>query len=98
VPMLAELVDAVVGVDTHRDTHQVEIALPTCAPIAHSAVIELPSAAGVSVERTRTAAAPRGRAAAATSGPPVKRNTLASSTVTRTSERGSRRCRGRARR
>jgi hypothetical protein len=27
--MLAELVDAVVGVDTHRDSHEVEIALPT---------------------------------------------------------------------
>jgi transposase len=27
--MLAELVDAVVGVDTHRDTHEVELALPT---------------------------------------------------------------------
>jgi transposase len=34
VPILAELVDAVVGVDTHRDTHQVEIALPNGAPIA----------------------------------------------------------------
>ena len=33
VPMLAELVDAVVGVDTHRDTHEVEIALPSGAPI-----------------------------------------------------------------
>jgi transposase len=32
--MLAELVDAVIGVDTHRDTHQVEIALPTGTPIA----------------------------------------------------------------
>jgi len=32
--MLAELVDAVVGVDTHRDFHEVEIALPTGAPIA----------------------------------------------------------------
>jgi transposase len=32
--MLAELVDAVVGVDTHRDTHQVEIALPNGVPIA----------------------------------------------------------------
>src|SRR5829696_7654777 len=32
--MLAELLDAVVGVDTHRDTHQVEIALPHGAPIA----------------------------------------------------------------
>ena len=32
--MLAELVDAVVGVDTHRDTHQVEIAHPNGAPIA----------------------------------------------------------------
>ncbi|MDN5851787.1 MAG: IS110 family transposase [Actinomycetia bacterium] len=32
--MLAELVDAVVGVDTHRDTHQVEIASSTGAPIA----------------------------------------------------------------
>jgi transposase len=27
--MLAEFVDAVVGVDTHRDTHEAEIALPT---------------------------------------------------------------------
>jgi hypothetical protein len=34
VPMLAELLVAVVGVDTHRDTHQVEIALPNGAPIA----------------------------------------------------------------
>ena len=34
MPMLAELVDAVVGVDTHRDTHEVEIALPTGTPIA----------------------------------------------------------------
>lgn len=32
--MLAERVDAVVGVDTHRDTHEAEIALPTGAPIA----------------------------------------------------------------
>jgi transposase len=32
--MLAEVVDAVVGVDTHRDTHEAEIALPTGAPIA----------------------------------------------------------------
>src|ERR687890_877244 len=34
VPMLAELVDAVVGVDTHRDTHEAEIAHPTGMPIA----------------------------------------------------------------
>ena len=32
--MLAELIDAVVGVDTHRDTHEVELALPSRAPIA----------------------------------------------------------------
>jgi transposase len=32
--MLAELVDAVVGVDTHRDTHQVEIADRHGVPIA----------------------------------------------------------------
>jgi transposase len=32
--MLAELVDVVVGVDTHRDTHEVEIALPSGTPIA----------------------------------------------------------------
>jgi transposase len=32
--MLAEHVDAVVGVDTHRDTHHAEIALPSGAPIA----------------------------------------------------------------
>jgi len=29
VPLPAELVDAVVGVDTHRDSHEVEIAFPT---------------------------------------------------------------------
>ena len=34
MPMLADLIDAVVGVDTHRDTHHVEIALPTGTPIA----------------------------------------------------------------
>ena len=34
MPMLAEVIDAVVGVDTHRDTHHVEIALPTGTPIA----------------------------------------------------------------
>ena len=34
MPILAEHVDAVVGVDTHRDTHDIEIAHPTGAPIA----------------------------------------------------------------
>ena len=34
MPSLAELIDAVVGVDTRRDTHEVEIALPTGTPIA----------------------------------------------------------------
>jgi len=38
VPMLAELIDAVVGVDTHRDTHQVEIALPNGVPIAATTI------------------------------------------------------------
>jgi transposase len=32
--MLAECVDAVVGMDTHRDTHEVEIASPAGTPIA----------------------------------------------------------------
>ncbi len=32
--MLAEVVDAVVGVDTHRDTHVAELAGPTGAVIA----------------------------------------------------------------
>jgi transposase len=36
--MLAEHLDAVVGVDTHRDTHQVEIALPTGTPIATTTI------------------------------------------------------------
>lgn len=36
--MLADVVDAVVGVDTHRDTHQVEIARPTGAPIASCSI------------------------------------------------------------
>jgi transposase len=31
--MLADLIDAVIGVDTHRDTHHAEIALPTGAAI-----------------------------------------------------------------
>jgi transposase len=31
--MLADIIDAVIGVDTHRDTHQVEIATPTGIPI-----------------------------------------------------------------
>jgi len=34
MPMLADIVDAVVGADTHRDTHELEIAQPTGAPIA----------------------------------------------------------------
>lgn len=32
--MVAECIDAVVGVDTHRDTHEVEIASPAGTPIA----------------------------------------------------------------
>jgi len=34
MPMLADTIDAVIGVDTHRDTHHAEIARPTGAPIA----------------------------------------------------------------
>jgi transposase len=34
VSMLAELVDAVIGVDTHRDVHHAEIAHPSGAVIA----------------------------------------------------------------
>jgi transposase len=34
VPMLAECIDAVIGVDTHRDTHNAEIAYPGGAVIA----------------------------------------------------------------
>ena len=34
MPMLAEVVDAVVGVDTHRDSHVAELARPTGAVIA----------------------------------------------------------------
>jgi transposase len=32
--MLAEVVDAVIGIDTHRDTHEVEIADAAGRPIA----------------------------------------------------------------
>jgi transposase len=32
--MLAETVDGVIGADTHRDNHQIELALPTGAAIA----------------------------------------------------------------
>lgn len=38
MPMLAECVDAVVGADTHRDTHELEIAHPTGVVIATCAV------------------------------------------------------------
>src|SRR6185436_4618185 len=38
LPMLAEAVDAVVGVDTHRDTHEVEIASPNGVPIARCSI------------------------------------------------------------
>ena len=31
--MLAEVVDAVIGIDTHRDTHEVEIADPAGTPV-----------------------------------------------------------------
>src|SRR4051812_31127968 len=34
MPMLAEVVDAVIGIDTHRDNHEGEIADPTGTPIA----------------------------------------------------------------
>ena len=34
MPMLAECIDAVIGVDTHRDTHDAEIAYPSGAVIA----------------------------------------------------------------
>ena len=33
MPMLADCVDAVIGVDTHRDTHEAEIAHSSGAPI-----------------------------------------------------------------
>ena len=32
--MLAETIDAVIGIDTHRDSHEVEIADPAGKPIA----------------------------------------------------------------
>lgn len=38
MPMLAELIDAVVGADTHRDTHEIEIAHPSGAPIAQCSI------------------------------------------------------------
>ncbi len=38
MPMVADIVDAVVGVDTHRDTHTAEIALPTGSPIAATTI------------------------------------------------------------
>jgi transposase len=38
VPMLADVIDAVIGVDTHRDTHHAEIAYPSGAVIAACSV------------------------------------------------------------
>ncbi|MDD7941055.1 transposase [Actinomycetospora lutea] len=38
MPMLAEVIDAVVGADTHRDTHELEIAHPSGVMIAVSSI------------------------------------------------------------
>ncbi len=38
MPILADCVDAVVGVDTHRDTHETELAHPSGAPIGTQAI------------------------------------------------------------
>jgi hypothetical protein len=34
VPMLGHVIDAVIGVDTHRDTHEIELASPAGTPLA----------------------------------------------------------------
>jgi hypothetical protein len=38
VPLIAEVIDAVVGGDTHRDTHALEMTAPTGATIATIAI------------------------------------------------------------
>src|SRR4051812_6854716 len=38
MPMLAEMVDAVVGVDTHRDTHTAQLVDPLGRPLAELTV------------------------------------------------------------
>src|SRR3954469_23364286 len=38
VPLVAEVVDAVIGGDTHRDTHALEMTAPTDATIATIAI------------------------------------------------------------
>ena len=38
MPMLADVVDAVIGIDTHRDVHPAEIAYPSGAVIATCSV------------------------------------------------------------
>jgi len=39
MPMLAELVDAVIGIETHRDRHEVEIADAARKPVAAMQII-----------------------------------------------------------
>lgn len=41
MPIVAELIGAVIGVDTHRETHQAEVAMPNGAP---SATVEVSNA------------------------------------------------------
>jgi transposase len=81
VPMLAECIDAVIGVDTHRDTHHAEIAHPSGAVIAACSIpntsagyAQLLAWAGqhapgprlvISIEGTRSYGAGLARAAAA---------------------------------
>jgi transposase len=47
MPMLAEVVDAVVGVDTHRDVHVAELANPTGTPLA---ITQIPNTSAGYVE------------------------------------------------
>ena len=81
MPMLADLINAVIGVDTHRDTHHAEIAHPSGAPIATCSISNdsagyaqllswaLKHAPGprlvISIEGTRSYGAGLARAAAA---------------------------------
>ena len=88
MPMLADVIDAVIGVDTHRDTHHAEIAHPTGAAIAACSVRN--SSAGyaqllawarerapgprlvLSIEGTRSYGAGLARAAAAARASPIR--------------------------
>ena len=53
MPLVAEVIDAVIGGDTHRDTHVLEITAPTGATISTIAIDNPPAGVPPTPSRAR---------------------------------------------